>query len=876
MSDKVESRLINPAAKRQWCRTPATGRYSAYMITIGSLCMLLMAFAPAGFGEEFHNALSLQGFTGLLNTPNAEVTDEGKVYTLFSNQKESQWRDSVAHQENYLFSFGLFSFAEVGGRLSQAPNNVNDLSASFKVKVPFIPKRYYLPDIAFGMQDVGGGAKLLQTKYAVATKDWWRLRFSLGYGTGPDRMDGVFGGFEFKTFDWLYLLGEYDTKETNVGLRLVSPRLFGLPVNLQATAKTSLNYRPGNMEFGIGLQIPLGFEYRKKKPLPVEEDAEQSPARAADPTKDGMPKDATTPTGADAVDSGEDGLQLLRQKLTADGFQNVRIGAANGRELLVIEYENGRYNHNELDALGVVAGSAVDTVSPAFREMRLIMKKKGIRVLQLSALLSEWKEFLYDPDKYWRLAASLKITPEATDDKTVQFIEGDSNPSWLTSELVLYPGLKTFVGTEVGLFDYLLSVKPDYYLNIWKGAVLNARFDIPVSWSRNFDDGQVFQNSRAGSQADQLMIFQTLKLTPRVMLNLGAGMILHDAYGTVNELLWTPGNGNHRFGLKQAYASSSDPQSPYQGNRVYLGSYRYYHAPLDLYLEGTAGQFLDNDRGFSVELKRFFGDTALSFFYKNSWTEANQTTRQEHVQMAGLQISIPLTPRRDMKPYLVQVKGSNEWTYTQETKVVTPGSANDVTTSIGRNPVPAYNLERVYYNRDRLSEEYIRMNLGSLRNAYMTYVNRGAALKSSENPPHPDVIVIAAESFFIALKNKNYTAIWEVLSRNSRRAVLHDAAEEYQKQGLTVEKEKLAADFRDGGTAAGDYWHSVSAVFDPDIALEQCRWKMGKMGENEAEIVLHCGDSVNQMVLKLYRESGKWKFGWEESFGARRRPALKG
>jgi hypothetical protein len=185
--------------------------------------------------------------------------------------------------------------------------------------------------------------------------------------------------------------------------------------------------------------------------------------------------------------------------------------------------------------------------------------------------------------------------------------------------------------------------------------------------------------------------------------------------------MWTPGDGNHRFLLKQAYTSSSDPQALYQSNRVWLGSYRYYFGPLDLYLEGTAGQFLDNDRGFSIELKRFFGDTAISLFYKNSLTEAKTNVNQEHVQMGGVQISIPLTPRRDMKPSLVQVKGSNEWSYAQETKIVTPGNTNSVNTSIGLDPQMGYNLERVYYNRDRLNEEYIWRHIPRLRDAYLTY-----------------------------------------------------------------------------------------------------------------------------------------------------------
>ena len=681
------------------------------LVHFGILCLILLIGLPACYGGEFHNALSLQGFTGLLNTPNAEVTEEGKAYLLFSNQKESKWRDLVPREESYFFSVGLFSFAEIGGRLTEAPGAARDLSANAKAKLPFSSIGYFLPDIAFGMQDMGGGARSLQTKYVVATEELWRFRFSLGYGTGPDRMDGVFGGVELKTFDWLYLIGEHDTKEKNIGIRLVTPELFGVPVNLQVTAKTSLDYRFGNTEFGIGLQFPLGADYHKSRTPRAEEKSDDQPS----------PLPAAGGGESFGRQDSDGGLQRLREKLVAGGFLNVRVGADREKALLVVEYENSRYNHNELDGLGVVAGLAVDTVSLDFELIQIIILKKGIRVFQVRALISDFREFLHGPGRPAQLYGSLEVTPDVDVDEAVRFIDGDANPSRLKSELVVYPGLKTSIGTDIGVFDYLLSVKPDYYLNLWKGAVANARFDIPVSWSENFNNGKVFRNLREGSQADRLMLFQTIKVAPRVMLNLGGGMILHDTYGTVNELMWTPGDGNHRFLLKQAYTSSSDPQAVYPSNRVWLGSYRYYFGPLDLYLEGTAGQFLDNDRGFSIELKRFFGDTAFSLFYKNSQTEAKGFLDREHAQMAGVQISIPLTPRRDMKPSVVQVKGSNEWSHAQQTKLVTPGSINDVNTSIGLDPQMGYNLERVYYNRDRLSEEYIWKHLPRLRDAYIKW-----------------------------------------------------------------------------------------------------------------------------------------------------------
>lgn len=692
----------------------------------------LLIFADAR-AEDFHNALSLQGFTGLLNTPNAEVTDEGKLYALYSNQRDNEFSTRDASEDSYMFSVGFFTFAELGGRLTQAPNihdnggRLRDLSANFKFKVPFIPQGYHLPAVAIGMQDVGGGAKNLQASYLVATEELWRLRMSVGYGFGPDRMDGLFGGVEIKTCDWFYLVGENDTKETNVGVRIVIPEMFNIPVNLQLTAKTSLDYKPGNFEFGLGLQFPLGFDRNNRTTLTGSENTNLTPlvapaqerARAvvSGAVADIPWRPSAKSAGSESAKMVNDNQRLtaLLEKLVADGFENVQIGT-NGEELLVVEYENGRYDHNELDGLGVVIGMVVDTIPSGYATLRLIIKKEGLRVLQLSAPLVEFRVFLQNADNYSVFNDKLRISAEITEDSRVSFIQGEGNSSWLKSALVLYPALKTYVGTEVGIFDYFLSAKLDYYLNAWRGAVINARLDVPVTWSENFDNGKAFRDSRNSSQFDRLMLFQALKPAVDVMINIGAGMVMHDAYGTVNEVSWAPGNGKHLFKFKQAYIQSEGNQTSQDNNEVYLGSYRYYYDPLDLYMTGTAGRFYDNDKGFSIELKRFFGDTAFSVYYKNS-----RTPSKEDVQVGGVQIAFPLTLRRDMKPSLLQVKGSDEWSYAQETKIVSSGSSNSVDTSIGLNPQPPYNLERVFYNRDRLNELYIRRHLLRLRDAYITY-----------------------------------------------------------------------------------------------------------------------------------------------------------
>jgi hypothetical protein len=666
----------------------------------------IFALPCSAAAADFHNALSLQGFTGILNTPTAFVTDEGKGYALYSNQIENNWRNSARTQDNYLFSIGLYDHVEIGGRLVDAPgSSIRDLSFNAKIQIPFIPKDSLLPQLAVGVQDISSGsgvANRLKTWYGVASKDFWRFRFSAGYGTGPKRMDGLFGGAELKTYDWFYLLGDYDTKETNVGARVVTPELFGYPVNLQLTAKTSVDYRPGNFEVAAGLQFPLGLNHHSKTPiqlaaLPVETTV---PGQVAPSDKaDQQP----APVGSKAK------LHALHGKLTAQGFQDLRIGTLD-KTILLVEFENNRYNQNELDAFGVVAGTILASLPEEVKEVRLISKKKGIRMLQLSAPVAAFRNFYRDANAIAELQSSLRISEDSEDVPGIDQIDGKGRTTLLHSSLVLAPGLKTYLGSDVAPFDYLLSLKPELYLNTWKGAVVNARWDIPLAWSENFDDGKPFRGDRQTSQLDRLMLFQALKPAPGLMVLLGGGMVTHDAYGTDNQAAWYLGEGRHRFKVMQLYTEDDK----HLKRQSYRGAYRYYHAPLETYLEATGGKFWGQDKGYMLELKRFFGDTALTVYYKNTLTEDNVNH-----QAAGLQLSLPLTPRRDMLPYPLQVRGTEEWSYSQETKI--NSKENFVGGNTGIKPEPAFNIDRVFYNRDRLSEGYIREHLLRLRDAYQQY-----------------------------------------------------------------------------------------------------------------------------------------------------------
>ncbi|MBL0225423.1 MAG: YjbH domain-containing protein [Geobacteraceae bacterium] len=713
------------------------------LLTRTSLAAVLLLSAVAGHAAEpvIDPMLSFQGFTGILNTPSAHVNTEGSIHLMYSDQRENIWRTSgYKRQDNYLMSVGLFSFFELGGRLTEAPKQdgrmgIRDLSASIKVtSAPLTQDRPYWPVVAAGIQDVGGGANNLQSRYLVISEDLWRFRLSAGYGFSSERMSGGFGGIEFRAHDWVTLLGEYDTSDTSAGIRLVTPEIWKTPLRLAATFKSTLSHKPGTIDVAVGLTVPLDFRKRAghtpldpaavspaagiPAPLAVRP-APAVPAAPAAPASAGTAAPVTTnPAGSAATNTVSaaalENLATLQRRLEEAGFIKVRAGQRHTGEL-VVEYENTIFNHNELDALGVVAGIVSEDATQDYETVRIVIKRKGIRVAVVSAPLATLRVFMKQAGDVRAFRESFSFTYDTGIADDTYYIPHDEGFPFPNTSLILAPGLTTFVGTEAGVFDYVLSFRPEILSNLWKGGVFQARWDIPLLWSSNFDDGKTFRDSRNDPRMDRAMLFQGVSLAPGLMANLGAGLVLPHTFGMLNEITWSPGEGAHRLRGVQSWARDQDTR---RTKDVYLGSYRYFHAPLDLSLEATAGRFWGQDRGFSLELKRFFSDTAVSAYYKNT-----TTLEGKHWQAAGVQFVFPLTPRKDLKIGPLQIRGTDEWSYAQETTLAIGGQqTNDVLTqALAINPQPTTALYRSYFNRDRLSAGYLSEHLDRLREAWQRY-----------------------------------------------------------------------------------------------------------------------------------------------------------
>ncbi len=698
----------------------------------------------------------MQGYTGLLNTPNALVTEESQVDVLYTNHFDAAfptWVDSV---DSYLFSMGVLPSIELGGRLIALhdPNTRfkgrRDLSGNVKWQF-FNPTNW--PSLAMGYQDFGGEATLSRARYVVATKQLSPLRVSAGYGFGPDRMEGAFGGVEFRITKWLYGLAEYDTNEMGYGVRVTS-HAWRHPIALSFTAKKAPASQRDDTYYGLGLRIPLGRDTRDKDAIPLPEPGEDNAASKAKLTKGG-PRLTTAPetvalstlgpmkVAADPIPNtsphnfnparvdvsaettkttdvdGTVALHTIHELLKDLGFEKLRVGMDKTHQKLFVQYENNRYNHNELDGLGLVLGVAATRGPIEATSLTVLSHKHGIPILEVTTSVDGYKRFLRGPASepleisnelpQPAGAFSLKITaPKSSYDYSgITFI--NPSPKWrLRSELYIYPQTVTFVGSELGLVDASVALRPDWYLRLWKGAALNLTWQKEIYHTNDFEKRKTFEQFKLKDGLVNILFHQTFKPLRNLMTLTSAGQFGRDYLAVYNDTIYHVPFGPFRVRTRLGYFDHQDVDDQ---RKVAVGSLRYWYARKNMSFEASFGQFWFEDRAVLLEAARYFGDTKITLFYKNNDNQAG-----------GLRISIPLTPRRDTGPSMLQIKGANRWTYSLQTSMSTGGRTNPVDTRIATTPMIYHNLEHIYQNQGRLNERYIRANVLRLRNAYRTWV----------------------------------------------------------------------------------------------------------------------------------------------------------
>jgi hypothetical protein len=651
-----------------------------------NLLLLSIISSNILLGEEFNSFPSFQGFNGVVNTPNSKPLNEGEFEFLYTNQVDNfsplssvDFRDNKK-QESFFLNMGFLPNLDISLRYSHGTDKLtqndylSDRIVNFKYQLPFIPND--IATVAFGMQDIGGRAQHLSSKYIVASKEFSSLCTSLGFAKGEDSgsLDGVFGSVEYQPLSWLQVAGEYDTKEWNgVVKSKYSTTINNKNINFGLMAKSSLDYK--NIYFGLYSKVLFDD---KSLSLPSEKEK-----------------------------------RVIPTSIKEFGFSNISIKIKD--DTLFFEYENTLYTYSDIDALGMVLG--VLAMSNQASTIVVDIKKANITQYRLQVANSEYKKFL-KTGKYKK--------------GLIKFLEDSKNRSLYISKsdrfkpiLTLQPDFVLVDGSEYGHMDYTLAMQAELSMRLAKGTMVSTRYNIPLSITNNFDNHGIFDyrnRNKTTSEIDQLLLSQffQLDLPYRWMGLIQLGKFDKELNGIAFETLISDTGGHHALMLKL----SSLDDDIYNQMDLYLDkkreekllSYRYYIDSLNSNIKITAGEFLYGDSGISFGFKRYFSDLSLEM----NLAKTKHNLKGEHY-VGKFTLSIPFGSLRRYKSDYIDIKG-DYLTYNRRKTLVSKNNSDNISQPHHLKEVNNnFTLEQYYLNRDRFHPAYIQNNYNRLRNIYLEY-----------------------------------------------------------------------------------------------------------------------------------------------------------
>ncbi len=644
--------------------------------------------------DNFYNSSSFQGYTGIINIPTAEVIQDGKIELQISNQVDAfrvrETRDEYEAQ-HYFLNFGFLPNLEITGRLANiepkdAPGNIGfldrDLSASFKYQIPYYHK--YLPKIAFGMQDVGGDANIYEAKYIVASKQYAFFRGTVGYAFDSERLDGFFAGAELKASEWFYLLSDYDSHDTNIGLRIGTPVDFFNFGEVSLLAKTNLDDEDDN-SIALNFKINLGVKHHSR------EKYENTVTSSATAQTNYILPTLNTPI---------DHIETLKNSLVNFGFENIDIGDTPTK--IYVAYENNVFDHNEVDALGAVLGYMVELDLP-YQTFEIVIKKSNQKVKKVIGDLGKYKKFLKSLSKRSMIEfeQSLRVNANFTD---TPLKVNNANSSYFKTRAELGIGLNNYVAVEISVYEYLLSARPYFHWNLYKGLDLGVLADFPILESKEFKKRGAFGFENRGNKLENIMLHKSDIFGN--FINLLSVGYYDEQYGGFENMSYTL--DDHTFRLKLGYLEHKDTK---ESKNIALATYSYYHDNYDAYIELTGGKYYNQDSGFDLQVKRYFGETLIRFFYQNA-----------DDQYLGIGFELPLTPRYVANSPYGQIKGQNQFSHQLRTVVRADDGQNFVKPGGLINPITEFEIENRFLNRNRLTESYLKNHILRLRDVYFTYI----------------------------------------------------------------------------------------------------------------------------------------------------------
>ncbi len=492
------------------------------------------------------------------------------------------------------------------------------------------------------------------------------------------------------------VLGEYDGQHSHVGVRYTSPSISQLGgTQIVATVQRALRAkdRAGldveSTSAGVSVIVPLGQREEKRATFQPEM------ALASLDTK------ATGAMQATALDRQD----ALVSALVEAGLERVRVGMQ-GKQLLLVEYENHRYGQSEADALGIVLGLAAEFATADVKRVSAVTMKSGLRVYESAVDVAVFRSYLRDGDAGLARASLTVDRAPSYDANLVQWVNAKPAKHALL-RIEVAPDVSYHMATELASFDYSLALAFKLSAPLWRGGELQATYVKQFTNTPFYEDGFAWGAERQRTGIKSFGLQQSFWVSPYIHASVGAGKYDYNNTGVqAQSSVFVPGTDDSirlRGAVYQKTPSRTNPQ------RAQLAaSYRWVPSTTT-WVEAGMQQYGDGGRGPSLVLTRWFGDVGVHLHYH----------RSAQRQVAGLDVSLPLTPRQGMAPGVLQFTGTPYFRKGIRTRILNP--VNDVSFDGARDLALEYNAEAQTLNGGRFSQRYFVGQLPRMRESFFMY-----------------------------------------------------------------------------------------------------------------------------------------------------------
>ena len=349
--------------------------------------------------------------------------------------------------------------------------------------------------------------------------------------------------------------------------------------------------------------------------------------------------------------------EALSDAIIADGFQNVSLYSFDST--LVINYENRVYRF-EANAVYQLLELIIPTIEQSFSKLVLITKRQSIPLVAWEVDIQNYQAFRQQKIGIDQLKNHIYTSNDLSYVSHGTELVANKNKGNYKIEILIKPTLKLALGGFPEPVLHQINLQPIANLFLWKGAQLQLEGILPLSNEIEIPEEEF---ARPGI----LAFYQQIRLPKNFFAGLSVGYFTDKRYGVATELKKFFFNGNLLLKTRIGYTGhASYPRqvgidSPVKEWEYATLNYLDYRLGIDYWLSKwntrvglSYGKVLHQKRVLHLEVSQQFKETEIGFF-------AFKTERGNNY---GVQLAIPIFPKKYWKPKWISIRPTNHFSYT--------------------------------------------------------------------------------------------------------------------------------------------------------------------------------------------------------------------